>query len=474
VITVDPHLATSVVTLLADGGDAVPAGLMPARQQMAFSLGWHIILACFGVAFPAMIFAMHLIGVRRKDEQALLLAKKWAKCSAVLFAIGAVSGTVLSFEMGLLWPGLMGTYGDVLGLPFAFEGVAFFLEAIFLGIYLYGWGRMPAKQHLFMVLPMAITGIIGTYCVLAVNAWMNVPVGFDLVDGQVTNVDPWAALVSPHAVLAFFHMWLAAYMVAGFSVASVYAVGMLKGRRDRPHRLGFMVAFSFASVAAVIQPFAGHVLGAALATNQPAKLAAFELAMETDDGPSPLRIGGIVVDGEVRYALDIPYIGSLIARNSFTEPVQGFDQLPADAVPPINFTHLAFQTMVGLGTLFAAVVVLFWFMRWRRRDLLGNRWFLRFAAVAGGLAIITMEAGWIATEVGRQPWIVYGFMRTPDAAGEASGALWGLLGATLVVYAGMTTAAIIVLRSMARRWRAGEVDLPSPYSPDSPELESSK
>ncbi|WP_244930130.1 cytochrome ubiquinol oxidase subunit I [Nocardioides sp. W7] len=455
-----PDLLTSI--LASDLAD--PAGLMPARQQMALSLGWHIILACFGVAFPAIIFTMHLIGIRRNDPDALVLARRWAKVSAVLFAIGAVSGTVLSFEMGLLWPGLMGTYGDVLGLPFAFEGLAFFLEAIFLGIYLYGWGRMPPKQHLLMVLPMAVTGVIGTFCVIAVNAWMNAPVGFDVVDGEVTNIRPWAVLLNPDAFWQFLHMWVAAYMVAGFSIAAVYAVGMLRGRRDRRHRLGFTVAFAFASVSAVLQPFVGHLLGGRLAVTQPAKLAAFELAMETDDGPSPLRLGGLLVDGEVRWAIDIPRLGSLIARNSFTEPVQGLDTIPAADHPPINITHLAFQSMVGIGTLLMVAVLLFWFARWRGHDLLAGRWYLRFVAVSGVLAIVAMEAGWIATEVGRQPWIVYGFMRTPEAAGENSG-LWWLYGATFVVYTAMTIGAIVVLRSMARRWRAGEEDLPSPYGP---------
>lgn len=450
-----------LITALADD----PAGLLPARQQMALSLGWHIILACFGVAFPAIIFTMHLIGVRRNDPDALVLARRWGKVSAVLFAIGAVSGTVLSFEMGLLWPGLMGTYGDVLGLPFAFEGLAFFLEAIFLGIYLYGWGRIPPKRHLLMVLPMAVTGVIGTFCVIAVNAWMNAPVGFDIVDGEVTNIEPWAVLLNPDAFWQFAHMWVAAYMVAGFSIAATYAVGMLRGRRDRRHRLGFNVAFAFASVSAVLQPFVGHLLGGRLAETQPAKLAAFELAMETDDGPSPLRLGGLVVDGEVRWALDIPRLGSLIARNSFTEPVQGLDTIPVADQPPINITHLAFQSMVGIGTLLMVAVLLYWFARWRGRDLLDGRWFLRFVAVSGVLAIIAMEAGWIATEVGRQPWIVYGIMRTPEAAGANSG-LWWLYGVTFVVYTLMTIGAIVVLRSMARRWRAGEEDLPSPYGPE--------
>lgn len=455
----DPGSLAAQVPLVED-----PAGLLPARQQMALSLGWHIILACFGVAFPAMVFAMHLIGIRRNDPDALLLARKWAKVSAVLFAIGAVSGTVLSFEMGLLWPGLMGTYGDVLGLPFAFEGLAFFVEAIFLGIYLYGWDRMPPKRHLLMVLPMAVTGVIGTYCVIAVNAWMNAPVGFDLVDGEVTNVRPWAVLLNPDAFWQFLHMWIAAYMVAGFTIASVYAVGMLRGRRDRAHRLGFTLAFAFASVAAVVQPLVGDLLGGRVAQTQPAKLAAFELAMETES-PSPLRLGGLLVDGEVRWSIDIPYLGSLIAKKSLTEPIQGLQDFAVEDRPPVNITHVAFQSMVGIGTLLAVAAVVFWVARWRGRDLLERRWFLRFAASAGVLAVVAMEAGWIATEVGRQPWIVYGYMRTPEAAGENSG-LWWLLGTTAVVYTLMTIGAVVVLRSMARRWRSGEVDLPSPYGPE--------
>lgn len=440
-----------------------PAGLLPARQQMAFTLGWHIVLACFGVAFPAIIFVTHWIGIYRDNPRALVLARRWAKASAVLFATGAVSGTVLSFEMGILWPGLMGTFGDVLGLPFAFEGLAFFLEAIFLGIYLYGWGRMPPKRHLLMVVPMAITGVLGTFFVLSVNAWMNNPTGFRLVDGEVVDVDPWAAMFNDGVWMQFLHMWVAAYMVAGFSIAAVYAVGMLRGRRDEHHRLGFMIPFSFASVATLLQPLVGHLLGGGLADRQPAKLAAFELALETEQ-PAPLRIGGILVGDEVRWALDIPYLGSLIARNSFAEPIPGLEEIPREDWPPVNITHWAFQSMIGIGTLLVLVVVWFWWSRRRGRDLLEKRWFLRFMAVSGVLAIVAMEAGWIATEVGRQPWIVYGIMRTPEAAGDNSG-LWWLLGATLLLYSAMTTGAVVVLRSMARRWRRGE-DLPSPYAPD--------
>ena len=431
---------------------------------MALSLGWHIILACFGVAFPAMIYVVHRRGLVKNDPIALGLARRWAKVSAVLFAIGAVSGTVLSFEMGLLWPGLMGRFGDVLGLPFAFEGLSFFIEAIFLGIYLYGWDRMPPRRHLMMLLPMGAAGVVGTFCVVSVNAWMNNPTGFRIVDGQVTDVNPWRAMFNDGVWLQFAHMWVGAFMLVGFVVAGVYAAGMLKGRHDAHHRLGFRVPFVFATAASVTQPLIGHVLGLRVGTTQPSKLAAFELATTTES-PSPLRLGGLLIDGKVRYAIDIPGLGSLIARNSFNEAVQGLDTIPVADRPPVNITHVAFQSMVGIGSMLALAVVLFWFARWRGRDLTGSRWFLRFAVVSGPLAIIALECGWIATEVGRQPWTVWQVLRTTDAASTSTG-LWWSYAAAFVVYIGMTIGAFVVLRGMARRWRAGETDLPAPYSPE--------
>jgi cytochrome d ubiquinol oxidase subunit I len=443
-----------------------PPGLLPARQQMAFSLGWHIVLACFGVAFPAMIFVVHRRGVRRGDETCLGLARRWSKVAAVLFAIGAVSGTILSFEMGMLWPGLMGPYGDVIGLPFALEGIAFFIEAIFLGIYLYGWGRLPPAVHYRMLIPIAAAGVVGTFCILSVNSWMNDPAGFELVDGVATDIDPWAAMFNDAVVVAFLHMWVAAFMLVGFVVAAVYAAGVLRGRDDRHHRIGFLVPMAFASVAAVIQPFLGHVLGLQVLERQPGKLAAIELALESE-ARAPLRLGGLLVDGEVRWAIEIPLLGSLLATNSVDGEVPGLDQIPVDERPPANVTHLAFQTMVVIGLLLMGLAVVFWVgQRWGR-DWFRHRWAMGSVVAAGPLAVVAVEAGWITTEVGRQPWVVQGILRTRDAASESHG-LWLTFTVILVVYAAMTVAAVAVLRSMARRWRDGEgLDLPTPYGPGS-------
>jgi cytochrome d ubiquinol oxidase subunit I len=443
-----------------------PPGLLPARQQMAFSLGWHIVLACFGVAFPAMIWLVHRRGVLADDPVALGLARRWSKVAAVLFAIGAVSGTILSFEMGMLWPGLMGPYGDVIGLPFALEGIAFFMEAIFIGIYLYGWERLPPRVHYRLLVPIAAAGLVGTFCILSVNSWMNDPSGFDLVDGEVVDVDPWQAMFNDAVAAQFLHMWVAAFMLVGFAVAAVYAVGMLRGRRDRHHRLGFLVPFAFASVAAVAQPFIGHLLGQQVADRQPAKLAAFELATETETR-APLRVGGLLIDGEVRGAIEIPLLGSFLATNSFDGEVPGLDSVPEEDRPPVNITRIAFQVMVGIGTASALFVAVFWITRWRGRDLLRSRRFLQISVLAGALGVVAVEAGWIATEVGRQPWVVNGILRTRDAASHSHG-LWYTFAAILVVYIGLTVAAVVVLRSMARRWREGEdLDLPTPYGPGS-------
>jgi len=439
--------------------------LLAARYQMALSLGFHIVLASIGVALPAIIFLLHRRGLRHNDNDALLLARRWSKVSAVLFAVGAVSGTVLSLEMGLLWPGLMSTFGDVIGLPFAMEGIAFFTEAVFLGIYLYGWDRLPPKVHLYTLIPIMVSGLFGTFCIIAVNAWMNAPSGFTMLpDGTVTDIDPIAAIFNDALWGQFLHMWVAAYMVAGFLVASVYAVGMLRGRDDRRHRLGFIVPFTVASLFALVQPVVGHVTGSRLADQQPAKLAAMELNLETQS-EAPLTIGGVLIDDDVRFALEIPKLGSLLSTNSFDGVVPGLEDIPVDQRPPANIVHWSFHLMIGLGTLLILPGVTYVIMRRRGRDPLTNRAFLTAASATGIMAVIALQAGWVTTEVGRQPWIVHGVMTVEEAVTTNSGVWISLLGVVLL-YTSMGLIATRVLRRMAARWRQDpHSDLPTPYGP---------
>jgi len=446
--------------------------LIAARYQMALSLGFHIVLSCVGVAFPALVFLVHRRGLRDGDADALVLARRWSKVAAVLFAVGAVSGTILSFEMGLLWPGLMSTYGDVIGLPFALEGLAFFVEAIFIGIYLYGWDRLPPRVHLLTLVPIIASGVFGTFCVIAVNAWMNAPSGFRLVDGEVVDVDPLAAMFNRALWGQFTHMLVACYIVVGFGVAAVYAAGMLRGRRDHLHRTAFRAAMAVAAVAAVIQPVVGHVTGMRLATDQPSKLAAMELATETT-ARAPLVLGGVLVDGEVRGGIEVPNLGSLIARAGIDREVPGLDDVPVDERPPANVVHLAFQLMVAIGTALAAFSAWFWW-RDRRATRRGtappaeSRRVLRAAVLAAPASVVAVQAGWVTTEVGRQPWIVYRAMRVEDAVTSNRG-IWISLAVVVVVYAAMTAGAVVVIRGMAARWRAtGGAELPAPYGPEDP------
>ncbi len=446
--------------------EEVASELMAARYQMALSLGFHIVLSCFGVALPALIYVLHRRGLKHDDADALALAKKWAKVSAVLFAVGAVSGTVLSFELGLLFPGMMEEFGDVIGLPFALEGIAFFLEAIFIGIYLYGWDRLPPKVHLRVLIPIIGSGAFGTFCIIAVNAFMNNPAGFSRdANGEIIDVDPLAAMFNNAVWGQAIHMFVATYAVTGFLVAAVYAVGMRKGRVDRRHKMGFTVAFAFATIAAFSQPVIGHFAGQRLAEDQPSKLAAFDLAEESEDR-APLTIGGLWIDDEKRYAIEIPYLGSIAAGNSLNQVVPGIEDIPEDERPPINVTHIAFQLMIGAGTAMVAIAAWFWWRRWRvGEDVFTEKWTMWAVVAGGGLSVLALEAGWTATEVGRQPWIVYGEMRTAEAVTQNSG-VWISLIAIIILYASMGVVATKVIRGMARRWReSDDVDLPTPYGP---------
>jgi cytochrome d ubiquinol oxidase subunit I len=430
---------------------AAAPDLVSARMQMALSLGWHIVIACFGVGFPVLVLIAEWRAYRTKDATYDLLARRWAKALAVLFAVGAVSGTILSFELGILWPGLMGRFGEVIGLPFAIEGIAFFVEAIFLGIYLYGWDRLPTRTHLLAGIPIAVSGMASAWFVVTANAWMNQPRGFRLVDGVVTDPDPVKAMFNPATPVETTHMILAAYLVAGFGVASVYAWSWLRGRRDRYTRLGFLVPFTFAAVFALPQVVVGDWAARFLADKQPVKLAAIEGLERTQRG-APLHVGGVV---------KIPNGLSLLAQHDPDAEVIGLDSVPPADRPPGLPVRIAFQVMVALGTGFVALSLWYAVAWWRRRDLPRSRLFMVAALAAGPGAALALESGWIVTEVGRQPWIVYGLVRTSEAVTHASGIRYGYY-ALLVVYTALTAATVYVLRRLGRLPREDATDPAAP------------
>jgi cytochrome bd ubiquinol oxidase subunit I len=442
---------------------ASTSNLLAAREQMAFTLAFHIPFACMGIAFPLMVLIANWLGIRG-DADALRLAQRWSKVMAVTFAVGAVTGTVLSFELGLLWPGMMGRYGDVFGIPFGIEGIFFFTEAIFIAIYIYGWKRLSPRAHLLSAVPIVIAGIGGAFSVVAANSWMNQPGGFTEANGKVTSVDAFDVIFNKATPYEVPHMLLAAYIVAGFLVASVYAVGWLRGRRDRMHRLGFVIPFAVAAVATPIQLFVGDTAAREIAKHQPIKFAAMEYVQKTSTHV-PEWIYGVYNGGNPKGGISIPDMDSFLVGFSTDTKVIGLDSVPTSDQPgPKTLLHWSFDTMVFIGTGFLLLVIWWLFVLWRRRALPKSPWFWRCCSVTGVLAIIALWCGWIVTEVGRQPWIVYGKLRTADAVTN-SGGIWITFAIVIVLYALLLAGTIVLLRSMARRWRAGEEVDNVPYAP---------
>jgi cytochrome d ubiquinol oxidase subunit I len=432
--------------------------LQAARIQMAVSLGFHIVFASLGIGLPLMLLIAEYRANRTGDPAWMALARRWAKAFGILFAVGAVSGTVLSFALGLFWPRFMGRWGAVIGLPFALEAFAFFIEAIFLGIYLYGWDRLSPWTHWLCGWPVAISGAASGWFVVAANAWMQTPVGFAVsAQGRVVDVQPIRAMLNPSTPVMTTHMLLAAYMATGLGVASVYAVGMLRGRRDIYHRRGLAVGLALGLVLAPVQVVVGDLAARLVAERQPVKLAAMEGQWETEAN-APLHIGGIPLSDreETILALEIPGGLSWLAYGRTDAVVQGLSAVPPDERPNVLLAHLAFQLMVAIG--FGLLGLGLWALiaRLRRGRLPDGRWFLRAAVVAGPAAFVAIESGWIMTEVGRQPWIVQGVMRTADAVTTRPGLTLHLV-ATVGVYVLLAFACTKLLLQLARSPR-GPVD----------------
>jgi cytochrome d ubiquinol oxidase subunit I len=422
--------------------------LVAARSQMALSLGWHIVLACYGVGFPLIVLLAEWRALRTGDAVYTALARSWARALGVLFAVGAVSGTILSFELGILWPRFMGRFGEVVGLPFAMEGIAFFVEAIFVGLYLYGWDRLTPKVHLLSGVPIVVAGVASAWFVVTANAWMNQPTGFRLdAGGRVVDPDPWAAVTNRAMPVQTTHMILAALMVAGFGVAAVYAAGWLRGRRDRYHRLGFVLPFTLAIVVTPVQIGVGDWAARFLAQRQPVKFASLEGLHETERG-APLTVGGVYAGDRVHFGLQVPRGLSLLAHHDPEALVHGLDEVPPADRPPVAVVRNAFELMVALG--FGLLALGVWFaLAWRRRrGPPASAWFHRAAVAAGFAAPLALEAGWVVTEVGRQPWIVWRVMRVSDAVTTAPHIRIGLY-SLVVVYALLTWGTVFVLRRLA-------------------------
>jgi len=425
-----------------------------ARATMGTSLGFHIVFAVLGVGMPLLMSVAEALALWRHDESWMVLARRWSKAFGILFAVGAVSGTVLSFELGLLWPRFMAFSGGIFGLPFSAEGFAFFLEAIFLGLYLYGWDRLSPIQHWLTSIPIAISGALSSVFVVMANAWMNSPAGFRLgPDGQLAQVDPLAAALNPSTATEDPHMLISAYVVTGFVVAAVYAAGLLRGRNDIFHRRGLGLGMAMAAIAIVLAGITGDSSARFIYGDQPAKFAAMEGIYQTQRG-APIHLGGIPSDSEHRvlFAIEIPKALSFLATFDPNAEVRGLDSFPPGTTPNPILVHLSFDGMVGLGLLIGFLAAAFWLLAIRRRSLPTHRRLLLGLIAAGPASVIAMESGWFVTEFGRQPWIVYGIMRTSQAVTTAP-ALGLTFAVFIAIYAGLAIATARLLLMLAARTR---------------------
>lgn len=420
--------------------------LAAARAQMTLSLAFHILFAVAGMAMPVLMAIAEALHLRTRDPLYRELAHRWAKGTAILFAVGAVSGTVLSFELGLLWPGFMEKAGPVVGLPFSLEGYAFFLEAIFLGIFLYGWDRLSPRAHFLAGLVVALSGLLSGVFVMAVNAWMHSPSGVRVLpDGALEVLEPSAAFQSASFPTQALHMVLAAYSSVGLLALGIHSYCLLRTPDSRFHAAGQRIALLLFAVSTPLQILAGDLSAKHLAEHQPLKLAAAEALFETQRR-APASVGGYVPEGQdtLVYALEIPALLSVMATGDPEGEVQGLHAFPREEWPSPNIMHLAFDVMVGAGTGMLALAALGVVLAWRRRLLL--RSFLVACTLGAPLGLIALEAGWVVTEVGRQPWIVRGILRVSDAVSPMPGLIVPMI-SFAILYLVLGVVVIVMLRA---------------------------
>ncbi|WP_426587637.1 cytochrome ubiquinol oxidase subunit I [Mucilaginibacter sp. R-33] len=389
---------------------------LAARSQMALSLGFHIIYSCIGMVMPVFMAISHYKWIKTQDPVYKNITVAWSKGVAIFFATGAVSGTMLSFELGLLWPGFMKHAGPIFGMPFSLEGVAFFIEAIALGLFLYGWNKLNNWVHWTAGVIVGVSGVASGILVVSANSWMNSPSGFDFVNEQYINIDPVKAMFNKAWFSESLHMIIAAFSATGFAVAGIHALMIYRKKNIAFHTKAFKIAIIFGAAAAILQPFSGDLSAKNAAKRQPAKLAAMEAYFHTQEY-APLVIGGIpdTAAKKVNYGLEIPGLLSFLVHDNFKTQVNGLDKIPIKNQPPIAVTHYAFQIMVGIGVLMMLIGIIYFYELWKKKDLLSKPWFLKTFIWATPLGFIALEAGWTVTEIGRQPWIIQGVMRTSEA-----------------------------------------------------------
>ena len=387
-----------------------------ARSQMAMSLAFHIVFSCVGMVMPFMMAIAHYKYLKTKNEIYKGLTKAWSKGVAILFATGAVSGTMLSFELGLLFPKFMEHAGPIFGMPFSLEGTAFFIEAIALGFFLYGWDKFNKWFHWICGVIVGISGLASGILVVAANAWMNSPSGFDFVNGEYLNIDPVKAMFNDAWFSQALHMTIAAFCATGFAVAGLHAYLILKGKNVNFHREAFKISSVLAITAAMLAPLSGDISAKDVSKRQPIKLAAMEAHFKTEESAS-FVLGGIVDESkeEIKYAIKVPGVLSFLVHSDFKTPVKGLEEFPKDEWPPVAVVHYAFQIMITFGMLMMGIAVIYLIAQFFKKDWRTKRWFYKLFMIATPFGYIALEAGWTVTEVGRQPWIIYGIMRTVDS-----------------------------------------------------------
>lgn len=420
-----------------------------SRVLTETTLSFHIIYATIGVGVPLMIMIAQWVGIRKNDEHYILLARRWARGFVITVAVGVVTGTAIGLQLSLLWPNFMELAGNVIALPLFMETFAFFFEAIFLGIYLYTWDRFEnQKKHLLLLIPVAIGAAFSAVFITIVNAFMNAPRGFDLVNGEMVNINPLLAMFNPAMPTKVAHVVATAFMTAAFVLAAIAAFRLIQGSTHVYHKkalyLTMKVGLVFALAAAVIGDFSGKYL----AEYQPEKLAAAEWHFETE-GDAPLILYGVLDDGEVKYAIKIPFALSILAHNDPTAEVIGLDQFSPDEIPPL-YIHYLFDIMVSIGVWMVLLSGVFWIGTKRNWKIVTTKWFRWLIVLGGPLSVIAIEAGWWMAEVGRQPWVLRGIMRTEDAA-TTSGQVSTMLVLFCALYLILGVGSIVVLRRMFRR-----------------------